>query len=186
MRDFVAHPIHESIHIHAPIERCWALSTRIELVQQTLGMSLIDSPETVTSGHITANSRVHWRGFKFGLPTNHHTLITAWQPPHTHYIRVDHHAITKEAFFQDTQEQGRFGTFQHDHHFREQTNSEGDLLTVLRDEVRFTLPFGLLGRLAASLILAPHIERLARKRFALIKQLAETQGWREWVSTDTP
>ena len=170
MRDFLDEPIHEAIHIRAPIERCFALSTRIELVQRTLGMKLIGD---LTTGHITANSRVTWQGWKFGLPTTHHTLITAFEPPHT---------LTsgKTAFFQDTQERGRFAFFQHDHHFHEEmlTNTP---ITTLRDEIRFALPFGPLGRLAANCLLAPHIRKLAHQRFALIKQLAETDAWREWL-----
>ena len=172
MDDFVAKPIHESITIHAPIERCFALSTRIELVQRTLGMKLIGS---VTTGHITANSRVTWQGWKFGLPTTHHTLITAFEPPHSL-------TTGKAAFFQDTQERGRFAFFQHDHHFHQEADPvEGLPTTTLRDEIRFALPFGPLGRLAAKYLLAPHIRKLAHQRFALIKQLAETEGWRDWV-----
>jgi len=171
MSDFLAEPIHEAIHIHAPIERCFALSTRIELVQRTLRMTPIGD---LTAGHITANSRVTWQGWKFGLPTTHHTLITAFEPPHTF-------ANTRAAFFQDTQERGRFAFFQHDHHFHEVADPiDGRPTTTLRDEIRFALPFGPLGRLAAKLVLAPHIRKLAHQRFALIRQLAETEGWRDW------
>jgi hypothetical protein len=88
--------ITEDARVNAPIERVFALSTRVELVQKTLGMNLIDSG--VTSGHVSAGSRVHWRGWKFGLPTEHHTLLTGFVPPHTHFIRVDHQEITKEAY----------------------------------------------------------------------------------------
>lgn len=157
----------ESIQIHAPLDRCFALSTRVELVQRTLGMKLIGG---VTTGHITANSRVHWRGWKFGLPTNHHTLITAFEPPHNN-----------TAYFEDSQERGRFATFRHEHFF----SQHGDQ-TTLEDRVHFTLPFGPLGRLAATLLLAPHIRKLARQRFAMIKQLAETEGWRDWLTSSEP
>lgn len=158
----MSEPIIESVSIRAPLDRCFALSTRVELVQRTLGMKLIGG---VTTGHITANSRVHWRGWKFGLPTNHHTLITAFQPPHNN-----------TAYFEDSQERGRFATFRHEHFFTQR----GDQ-TTLEDRVHFTLPFGPIGRLAAALIMAPHIRKLARQRFVMIKQLAETEGWRDWL-----
>ena len=163
----MSEPIIESVSIRAPLDRCFALSTRVELVRRTLGMNLIDSGEagTITTGHITANSRVHWRGWKFGLPTNHHTLITAFQPPHNN-----------TAYFEDSQERGRFATFRHEHFFTQR----GDQ-TTLEDRVHFTLPFGPIGRLAAALIMAPHIRKLARQRFVMIKQLAETEGWRDWL-----
>jgi ligand-binding SRPBCC domain-containing protein len=164
--------------IHAPIERVFALSTRVELVQQTLGMQLVAGG--ITTGHITANSRVHWRGWKFGLPTSHHTLITAFEPPHSHFMRLDHTAITKEAFFQDTQERGRFATFHHNHLFRERL--DGGPLTEVRDEIHFALPFGPLGAFIAKHIMTPHILRLANARFALIKRLAEGEGWHQWIN----
>ena len=98
MRDFIREPVMESITIAAPIERVFALSTRVELVQQTLGMRLVESalPNTVSAGHISAHSRVVWRGWKFGLPTSHHTLITAFAAPE----RQPTGEVT--AFFQDS------------------------------------------------------------------------------------
>lgn len=184
MRDFTREPIHESAVIHAPIERIFALSTRVELVKETLGLNLVDTGVEggIISGHITNNSRVVWRGWKFGLPTTHHTLITGFQEPHTHFIRLDHHEITREAFFQDTQERGRFAFFQHDHHFYESTDPvTGAPITELEDEVRFSLPFGPLGSIAASLLLAPHIRSLCRQRFARLKALAESEQWRQFI-----
>src|SRR4051812_11045255 len=109
----------ETISIDAPIERCFALSTRVELVQQTLGMALIGG---VTTGHITANSRVVWRGWKFGLPTRHHTLITQFQAPSTYELPQRNSTSGapvrfKAASFTDSQERGRFASFQHQHNF---------------------------------------------------------------------
>jgi ligand-binding SRPBCC domain-containing protein len=179
MRDFRTDPITASAVIHAPIERVFALSTRVELVKETLGMNLVDSgvENGVAAGHIRAHSRVVWHGWKFGLPTSHHTLITGFADPE----RQPTGETT--AWFQDSQERGRFAFFQHDHHFR-QTYSVGaqDPTTELYDEVRFTLPFGPLGALAAKFLLAPHIQALCKQRFARIKSLAEGEGWREWVS----
>jgi ligand-binding SRPBCC domain-containing protein len=167
--------IKETIAIRAPIERCFALSTRVELVQRTLGMTPVAG---VIAGHVNEGSRVTWSGWKFGLPTRHHTLITAFERPHANS------STTKAAFFQDTQEQGRFAFFQHDHFFTEKY--EGERITMLRDEVRFALPFGPLGRFAAKYLLAPHIRKLARQRFAMIKDMAEGEGWREWVEDSAP
>ena len=168
------HIVRETVLVHAPIERLFQLSTSLALVQQTLGMTPTGANGSLISGHVVANSRVIWRGWKFGLPTEHHTLITAFIPPHEHLSRIGHHDITAEAFFQDTQERGRFAFFQHDHHFAEFLDPTTSApLTELRDEVRFTLPFGPLGRIGARLILQPHIRRLCRQRFALLKDLAE-------------
>ncbi len=177
MRDFRRDPILESISIDAPIARCFALSTRVELVKRTLGMNLVAGTREgeISSGHVVAGSRVHWRGIKFGLPTHHHTLITGYAAPH-----IVGEGAMQQAWFQDSQERGRFAFFQHDHGFQQLSP---ETPTLLQDEVRFTLPFGVLGRVVARYILAPHVRRLAQRRFRLIKQLAESNGWREWVDT---
>ena len=188
MRDFVREPIVETAVIHAPIERVFALSTRVELVKKTLGMNLVNSglAEGVAAGHVRAGSRVHWRGWKFCLPTEHHTLITRFEAPHTHFIRVDHHEITKDAYFQDSQEEGRFAFFQHDHYFEESVALEtGVTVTTLRDEVHFALPFGTLGRMAAAVLLAPHIRRLVQVRYGILRKLAEGDGWKDWIDAAT-
>ena len=150
------HTIRATTNIDAPIERCFLLSTHIDTVRETLALTPVDGR---THGHVVNGDRVVWRGWKFGLPQVHHTLITGYTFP---------------TFFQDTQEKGRFAHFQHDHHLLASGTA-----TELHDEVRFALPFGALGRLVARLILIPHIEGLLRKRFALLKRLAETEAWRD-------
>ena len=51
----------------------------------------------------------------------------------------------------------------------------------LEDEVRFELPFGLPGRLVGRTVLVPHVRRLVRERFAMLKELAEGEAWRTYV-----
>jgi ligand-binding SRPBCC domain-containing protein len=150
--------VSDSILIHAPIDRCFLLSTSIELVARTLGMQPVRGK---TSGLIVDRDRLEWRGWKFGLPQRHETLITAYSAP-TH--------------FQDTMASGRFRTFHHDHHF---TQQNGD--TLLQDEVVFTLPFGPAGWLVGRAIMVPHIRGLVRRRFALLKQIAESDEWRRYL-----
>ncbi len=186
MHNFRRQPILESITIAAPLERCFALSTRVELVKHTLGMNLVapKEPGEIDRGHVTDGSRVHWRGLKFGLPTHHHTLITGYAAPHPAAARGEQEAEAAGqpiAWFQDSQERGRFAFFQHDHFLREFSSPDGSPHTELHDQVRFTLPFGFPGRLVAQYLLAPHIRRLARQRFRMIKALAEGDGWREWA-----
>jgi ligand-binding SRPBCC domain-containing protein len=170
--------VRESATVNAPLERVFYLSTRVDLVRETLGMNLVADPAPgyISSGHIVANSRVHWHGWKFGLPTHHHTLITGYKAPHK-----DVDGSTR-AWFQDSQAKGRFATFRHDHHFKQSLDPITQRpITHLFDEVNFTLPFGPLGQLATTLLLAPHVRKLCRQRFARLKQLAESDGWREFV-----
>jgi hypothetical protein len=181
MRDYIQQPITAAATIYAPIERAFALSCRVELVKETLGMKLVGG---VTSGFIEDGSRVVWRGWKFGLLTEHHTLITGYAAPHVVPVGEVPGAEQGQtvAWFQDSQEKGRFAFFRHDHTFREEVDAlSGRQVTRLYDEVRFALPFGVLGEVAATMLLAPHVQALCKRRFARLKELAEGEGWREWL-----
>jgi ligand-binding SRPBCC domain-containing protein len=150
----------ESISVNAPIERCFLLSTSIELVRETLQMKPVEGK---TSGLIVDGDRLLWRGIKFGIPAHHETLITGYDRPN---------------FFQDTMGKGYFEHFQHDHHF---TFADGR--TLMSDTVRFSLPFGWAGQAVGKYIVVPHVVKLMKSRFETIKRLAETDGWKN-VLTD--
>ena len=177
--------VRDSAEVRAPLQRLWALSTRVELVKETLGMNLAGG---VTSGFVEGGSRVIWKGWKFGLPTSHHTLITGYAAPQaaaagpTGALGLHAEAEAQPvAWFQDSQERGRFSFFQHDHWLRERIAADGHLVTVLEDRVRFRLPFGPLGRIAALALGKPYIRRLVKRRFASLRKLAEGDGWRVWT-----
>ena len=177
--------VHDTALVNAPLDRLWALSTRVELVRQTLGMNLAGG---VMSGYVGAGSQVVWKGWKFGLPTEHHTLITGYAAPqsaeagrqHIPRLRAED-ASERVAWFQDSQEQGRFASFHHDHWLRQRTDDRGEVSTILEDEVHFSLPFPPFGNLAARWIMVPYVQRLVKRRFASLKALAEGEGWKQWV-----
>jgi ligand-binding SRPBCC domain-containing protein len=150
--------IKDSVHIIAPIERCFLLSTSIEVVGLTIGMKPVAGK---TRGLVVGDDRLEWRGWKFGLPQRHETLITKYVRP---------------TFFQDSMVSGRFRTFEHDHEFIE---IGGQVL--LKDTVRFSLPFGGAGRLVGKYVMIPHIRGLLQRRFQLLKRIAESEEWREYL-----
>lgn len=183
--------VKDQARVQAPLDRLWALSRRVEVVKDTLGMKLVGG---TTNGFIEDGSRVVWRGWKFGLPTEHHTLISGYAAPHAAVAvpspgaepnpapELHADAVGQPvAWFQDSQERGRFAFFQHDHWMREERDAADSPVTVLQDEVRFRLPFGPLGRLAERFIMRPYIERLVKRRFSSLKQLAEGDDWKQWV-----
>ena len=151
--------LRDQVLIHAPVERCFGLSTSIAVVQRELKMRPVAGR---TSGHVQAGDTVLWKGWQLGLPQMHQSLIRNFVP---------------NQFFQDRMLRGRFASFEHDHEFLD--NGDGDVL--LRDELRFTMPFGWLGSMAGRVILVPHIRALMHRRFALIKSLAEGDGWRQYL-----
>jgi len=154
--------LRDEIAVHAPIERCFQLSTSIALVEIELHMRPVRGR---TSGFIQAGDTVLWRGWKFGLPQMHESLIDAFDPP---------------LFFRDRMIAGRFASFAHEHRFTPQPGAA----TLLSDEIRFTMPWGPLGTLAGHALLVPHVRSLLRNRLARIKQLAETDGWRKFLTPE--
>ena len=146
------------MHVNAPIERCFLLSTSIDLVAQTLEMRPVSGR---LSGLIEAGDRIVWRGWKFGLPQMHETLITGYDRPH---------------FFQDTQGRGRFKRFQHDHHL-----TEIDSHTLLQDKIRFTMRFGFIGDLVAKYVLVPYVAAVLHRRFQMLRRVAESEEWRAYL-----
>ena len=97
----------------------------------------------------------------------HETLITAFTAP-TH--------------FQDTMGRGRFAAFQHDHWFKPGRGADGRETTELADEVRFRMPLSWPGALVGRWIMVPYVRALVRRRFALLKQVAEGEEWRNYIA----
>ena len=153
--------ISDTIHINAPLERCFQLSTNIALVGRTLRMQPIEGK---TDGMIGDGDRLVWAGWKFGFPQMHESLITGYERP---------------VFFQDTMGRGRFKRFQHDHHL-----VEIDGHTLLNDKIRFSLPFGWPGKLVAKRVIVPYLCQLLRQRMVLLKRVAETEEWRRYLPED--
>jgi ligand-binding SRPBCC domain-containing protein len=156
--------VSDSIHVNAPIERCFLLSTNVELVAQTLGMEPDLRDLRGADGMLVGGDRLVWRGWKFGLPQMHESLITKYERP---------------EFFQDTMRRGRFKKFQHDHYL-----TEIDGWTLLVDKLRFSLPLGLGGRLMARHVMVPYISKLLRRRMLLLKRVAESEEWRRYLKED--
>ncbi len=151
--------LREEIEIHAPTERCFLLSTSVELVQRELGMRPVRGRMT---GLVTSGDTIRWQGWQLGLPMFHESLIESFIPP---------------IFFRDRMMAGRFATFEHDHNFVDRH----DETVLMSDELRFTMPFGKLGELVAEVVLIPHIRALMKRRFALLKRIAESNEWRTYL-----
>lgn len=152
--------LRHSIVVHAPIERLFALSTSLEVVKRELHMNAVAGR---TQGLVTGGDTVRWEGTQLGFRNFHVSLIPpeTWAPPY---------------FFQDRMLEGRFSHFEHDHRFTQVP--EG---TRLDDEVRFAVKLLWGGPLTARVVLQPHIRKLLRRRFLLLKSLAETEEWHRYL-----
>ena len=152
--------------IAAPAERCFLLSLSIDLHMDSTASTGERAIAGVTTGLIGEGESVTWRGRHFGFMLSHTSTITRYEPP---------------DFFQDVMIAGMFRSFEHDHRFQQQ-NGE----TVMNDELRFTAPLGIFGLSAERLVLRNYLIRFLRERNEFLKQVAESQRWREYLSKTHP
>jgi ligand-binding SRPBCC domain-containing protein len=150
--------VSDTIHINAPIDRCFLLSTHVELAAQALRMPAVKGR---TEGMARRGDRVSWGGRRFGLRRIHESEITRYERP---------------VFFQDTMVRGRFKRLEYDHQF-----VEIDGQTLLTDKVRFSMPLGWVGRAVGKRVVVPRVARLLRRRLEILKQVAESDEWRRYL-----
>ena len=75
-------------------------------------------------------------------------------------------------------EAGSFASFAHDHHFA--TINDG---TRMRDELRFTLPLGPVGRMAEKPV-RRRLEKMLIARNSHLKQIAQSSQWERYLTPD--
>lgn len=153
----------ESIHINAPIDRCFLLATSIPLVAIVLKMRPVKGKKT---GLIVNGDIVRWRGWKWGIPQMHETLITKYERPN---------------YFQDTMRRGRFSFFKHDHYFR---SIDGH--TLCYDQIFFSMYLGPIGNFFADKVLVPYMMELLRWRLRLLRRIAEGPNWERYLDGVIP
>ena len=146
--------------IAAPAKRCFLLALSIDLHMDSTAGTRERAVAGVTTGFIAEGESVTWRGRHFGLTLQHTSKITRYEPP---------------AYFQDVMTAGAFKTFVHDHRFQEQNGG-----TVMRDELKFSAPFGVLGSMVERLVLRAYLTRFLFERNKFVKQIAESEKWREY------
>ena len=140
--------------IAAPSERCFLLSLNIDLHRESTAQTSERAIAGVTHGLIGPNEKVTWQGRHFGLMLTHETLISKYDRP---------------RHFQDIMLRGMFKSFEHDHYFSHLPDGS----TLMRDELRFAAPLGLLGLIAESLVLRRYLTGFLEQRNRLVKQVAE-------------
>jgi ligand-binding SRPBCC domain-containing protein len=145
------------------MERCFQLAVSIDLQAAASGYKAIAG---VTSGLIGAGNTVTWQGRSFGRTVTHQSLIDVWHP----YIH-----------FHDIMIAGPFASYEHDHHFAPLNDG-----TRIRDEIRFSTPRGIWGRLAERLFLHKQIAVMLKRRNLLIKKAAESEQWHEFLDGQSP
>ena len=148
--------------IHAPRERVFDLTRSIDLHTRSLDWTREEPVAGRTSGLIGMGETVTWRARHLGVRQRLTSRISAYDRP---------------RYFQDVMVRGAFAWMEHDHWF----DAAPDGGTVLRDEFRFAAPLGILGRIAEALVLRRYMTRFLERRNAVIKRVAESEEWREFL-----
>jgi ligand-binding SRPBCC domain-containing protein len=154
----------EKTIIEAPIERCFDLARSVEvhLAGNVHWGEAAVACGGVTSGLVGLGQRVIWRAKHFGIWQRLTSEITAMDRP---------------AFFQDTMIQGAFRFMKHDHMFR----SLADNKTEMKDVFSFAAPLPIIGWLVETIVLRRYMQTLLRERNAVVKQIAESARWQEYL-----
>jgi ligand-binding SRPBCC domain-containing protein len=156
--------LYEVTVIDAPIDRCFDLARSVEvhvLGNVHFGEEAV-ALEGKTSGLLDMGDKVTWQARHFGVRQSLTSQITEFDPPHA---------------FQDTMLRGAFAWMQHDHFFRQLPGGP----TYMRDVFRYAAPFPWLGLLAECLVLDDYMSHLLRERNAVIKRVAESADWQQYV-----
>lgn len=123
----------------------------VDMHTDSMGASAERAVAGVTTGRLTPGDLVTWEARHFGLPWRMTVRIADYRRPYG---------------FTDEQISGPFGRWHHEHAFT--GNPADSSATVMHDVIDFTAPMGLLGRLVASLILRPYLQRLIARRNAYL------------------
>jgi len=158
--------LQETTFIAAPLERVFDLARSIEV--HLLGNTHFGEQATagVRTGLIGPGEQVTWRARHFFIRQHLTSAITAFDSPN---------------YFQDTMLRGAFHSMQHDHHFRSIAAADKSPLTEMVDTFRFSSPFGLIGRVVDRLVLRRYMQALLRERNTIVKQVAESDQWRQYL-----
>jgi len=143
--------------ISAPIERCYDLSLSVELHLRSTASTGERVVAGVSSGVLALGDHVTWEARHLGLKLRLSMTISVADPP---------------RMFRDEMVRGPFRRLAHDHFF-EQTA----VGTLMRDVFEFSSGV----RPLDALVLKPHLRRLLLRRNATIKELAEGEGWRDYL-----
>jgi ligand-binding SRPBCC domain-containing protein len=151
--------------ISAPIAVVFDLSRSIDLHVRSTEHTGEKAIAGKTSGLIELNEFVTWRAKHFGVPQNLTSKITVMQRP---------------DIFVDEMTKGVFKSLCHQHLFLAEGNK-----TLMIDIFEFESPLGFLGRLVNRLFLRKYLEAFIIQRNELIKVMAESDGWQEFVALPT-
>jgi ligand-binding SRPBCC domain-containing protein len=150
------HTLEREQRVERPIEEVFAFygeALNLEAITPPwLGFE-VTTPDVV----MRPGARIEYRLKLHGVPVRWRTRIDAWEPPHR---------------FVDVQTRGPYALWHHTHEFE----ADGPGATLLRDRVRYALPFGPLGEIARRLLVRRDLERIFDHRRDAVGRLLKSSS----------
>tara|TARA_B100000678_G_scaffold43015_3_gene32471 strand:- start:37766 stop:38266 length:501 start_codon:yes stop_codon:yes gene_type:complete len=115
------------------------------------------------TGLLELDEEVTWRAKHLGIYQNLTSKITSLNYPNA---------------FVDEMQKGIFKSFTHKHIFKKISARE----TLMIDEFNYESPLGFLGKLADLLFLKKYMERFLKERNQVIKEVAESGEWENYIN----
>jgi ligand-binding SRPBCC domain-containing protein len=148
--------------VNAPLERVFDLARCIDLHEATMMKQGEKAIAGVTKGLIKLGETVTWEATHFSVKQNLTSKITQYERP---------------RHFRDSMVEGVFKRFDHDHFF-EHSGAQ----TLMKDIFDYDSPLGFLGNIADILFLESYMREILTERNRLIKEIAEGDEWRKFLS----
>ena len=148
--------------IKAPVERVFDLSRSIDLHLKSAEKTSEKAVGGRTEGLITNGEEVVWEGTHLGIRQTLKVRISAMERP---------------KHFTDEMVSGPFFRMKHVHRFE---TGKGDS-TLMTDEFDYKSRRGPLGWILENSYLTAHLRRFLAERNKVLKRVAESEEWREFL-----
>lgn len=154
--------LHLTTFISASPDRVFDLSRSVDVHRDSMKSYDEKIINGTTKGLMNLNDTVTWTAKHFFKTRTLQVKLTQYQKPES---------------FTDEQIRGDFRMMKHEHFFKPIENG-----TLLIDQFHYEIPHGIFGKLVNKIYLEKHITRLLNERNAVIKKLAEGDGWKQYLT----
>ncbi len=145
--------------VNAPVERCFLLATS----QEFASLAQPQAEALPDQGMLQLNDVLSWQ-------------LAVGKAKLSYVSRID--VIRPYTFFKETMVTGIFRHFEHEHHFARMDDG-----TRVRDEIRFDLRYGPLGRLLGPTVLRSALMKMLGERVKRLKRIAESGEWEQFLGS---
>ena len=153
--------IHLTTFIAAPQERVFDLSRSVALHKSSMKDHDEKIVDGIMSGLMNLNDTVTW---------------TAKHLFKQRRLKIRITKLNRPEYFIDEQEAGDFKLMKHEHYFKPIENG-----TIMIDQFHFET-VGLMGKLVTKFYLEKYLTQLLKQRNKMIKEVAEGNMWKQYLS----